>query len=106
MELIVPQPKAAEIYYSCCAMIDPHNRCHQDDLVLEKKLGTMDWRTQVNMSILLGMIIADTWLAFDGCTRTELNERKKQSKFYELLAKELTDNSFDQVRTGNGRAIG
>jgi hypothetical protein len=30
MELKVPQPKAAGIYYSCCAMIDcRHNRCRQ-----------------------------------------------------------------------------
>jgi hypothetical protein len=48
---------------------------------------------------ILGMGIVDTWLAFNGCTRAELNGREKQSKFYELLAKELIDNSFDlQVR--------
>jgi hypothetical protein len=32
------------------------------------------------------------------------NGREKQSKFYELLAEELIDNSFDQVRTRAGRA--
>jgi hypothetical protein len=68
----VPQPKLAEIYYSCCAMIDRHNRYRQDDLMLEKKLGTMDWLMRVNTSIL-GMIIADTWLAYNGCTRTMNN---------------------------------
>jgi hypothetical protein len=62
IELKVPQPKVAEIYYSCCAMTDRHNRCRQDDLMLKKKLGTMDWSMQVNM-IILGMIIVDTWLA-------------------------------------------
>jgi hypothetical protein len=103
MALTEPQPKAAEINYSPCAMIDRHNRCRQDDLMLEKKLGTMDWSMRVNMSIL-GMIIVDTWLAFDGCTRAELNGRVKQTKFYELLTKELIDNSFDQVRTRDRRA--
>jgi hypothetical protein len=48
---------------------------------------------------ILGMIIVDTWLAFDGCTRTVLNGREKQSKFYKLLAEESIANSFDQVRT-------
>jgi hypothetical protein len=48
----------------------------------------MDWLMRINMSIL-GMIIVDTWLAFDGCTRTNRDHgREKQSKFYELLAKE------------------
>jgi hypothetical protein len=40
----------------------------QDALILETKLGTMDWSMRVNTSIL-GMIIEDSWLAFDGCTR-------------------------------------
>jgi hypothetical protein len=53
---------------------------------------------EADMSIL-GMIIVDTWLAFDGCTRTVLNGREKQSKFYKLLAEESIANSFDQVRT-------
>ena len=63
----------------------------------------------VVMSIL-GLIIVDTWLAFDGCTRTmndgQYGRKEKQSKLYELLAKELIDNSFNQVRTRAGRADG
>jgi len=41
--LTVPQPVVAETYYGCCAQIDRHNRCRQDDLRLENKLVTHDW---------------------------------------------------------------
>ena len=41
--LTVPQPVVAETYYGCCAQIDRHNRCRQDDLRLENKLFTHDW---------------------------------------------------------------
>lgn len=59
--LTVPQPKAVELYYSCCAHIDRHNRYRQDDLRLEQKLGTHDWSLRVNLSVL-GMCIVDSWL--------------------------------------------
>jgi hypothetical protein len=72
----VPQLKGDEIYYSCCAMINCYKRCRQGDLMLENKPGTMNWSMQVNM-IILGMIIVDPWLAFDGCTRIMLNGREK-----------------------------
>jgi hypothetical protein len=34
------------------------------------------------------------------------NGREKQSKFYEVLAQEIIDNSFDRVRTPDRRADG
>jgi hypothetical protein len=37
VKIKVPQPEAAEVYYSCCASIDRHNRCRQADLGIEKK---------------------------------------------------------------------
>jgi hypothetical protein len=43
VELTVPQPQAAEIYYSACDMIDRHNRCRQDDLQLEHKVNSLTW---------------------------------------------------------------
>lgn len=42
VEVIVPHPKAAEIYYSACGMIDRHNCCRQDDLELERKIDSKD----------------------------------------------------------------
>ena len=40
VELTIPQPKATEVYYRTCSVIDQHNRHHQDNLKTEKKLET------------------------------------------------------------------
>jgi hypothetical protein len=93
VELLIPQPKACELYYQSCAMIDRHNRNRQDTLQLEKKLETDNWSMRVNMSIL-GMVLVDSWLAFTQCTNSE----EKQKDFYILLSEELIDNNYD--RTG------
>jgi hypothetical protein len=60
LEIDVPQPKVAEIYYTCCVMINRWNRCRQeDDILLEMILNTMGWSMRVNINIL-GMIIVDS----------------------------------------------
>ena len=56
----VEQPKVVEKYYATCAAIDQHNRCRQDDLQLERKIGVSDWDKRVNMGIL-GFCIVDAW---------------------------------------------
>ena len=38
VELTIPQPKAMEVYYRTCSVIDQHNRHCQDNLKTEKKL--------------------------------------------------------------------
>jgi hypothetical protein len=96
VNLQIPQPEAAELYYSVCGMIDWHNRCRQDDLQLEKKLGTLDWSMRVNTT-LLGMCIVDTSYAYSQCTKT----KEKQKDFYSFLAKELIDNKYDSVGPGS-----
>jgi hypothetical protein len=101
VELSVPQPQAAEIYYSCCGMIDRHNRCRQDDLHLERKLGTHDWSMRANTSIL-AMCIVDSWLVYKGCRGTRLE--KTQAEFYIALAEELIDNDYDG-RIGRRRKL-
>jgi hypothetical protein len=35
-EITIPQPKAAEIYYTCCSKVEMHNRDRQDTLGIEK----------------------------------------------------------------------
>lgn len=94
--LTVRQPEVAELYYGCCSQIDRHNRCRQDDLRLERKLGTHDWSMRVNIS-LLGICIVDAWL---------LHHRARgpaasllQSNFYEQLASEMIDNTLNAVGT-------
>jgi hypothetical protein len=77
VELTVPQPKAAEIYYDACAMVDRHNRHRQQTLGLELKLGTHSWGMRVNLSIF-SMIVVDTWLVYSQCTGTH----EKQEDFY------------------------
>jgi hypothetical protein len=102
--LVVPQPAAAEIYYSACAAVDQHNRDRQDTLCIERKLVTHNWSQRVNLSIL-GIIIVDTWLAWDlmtfGHEDPERNNHKAevQKDFYCNLAAELIDNNYDKVAT-------
>ena len=92
VEMEIPQPKAAEIYYDTASSIDQHNRCRQDDLSIERKLGTKDWSKRVNLSIL-GMCVVDSWFVYRGCTGSQ----ESQSDFYTALAEELIDNTFDQA---------
>jgi hypothetical protein len=37
VEVVVPLPEVVELYYSCCARIDEHNRCRHADLEMEKR---------------------------------------------------------------------
>ena len=92
MTLIIDQPKACELYYNCCAMIDRHNRCRQKDLSLERKLVTRDWSKRINIS-LLSICIVDSWLAYTGITE---DKKEKQKDFYGYLAEELIDNRYDE----------
>ncbi len=57
----VRQPQVCETYFSACAQVDRHNRCRQDDLNLEKKVGTHHWSFRARMS-LLGICIVDSRL--------------------------------------------
>ena len=100
MELTVPQPKAAEIYYDACAMVDRHNRHRQQTLGLELKLGTHSWAMRVNLSIF-SMIVVDTWLVYSQCTGTQ----EKQKEFYTSLSEELIDNTYDHVHNRRRRRL-
>ena len=90
VELTIPQPKATEVYYRTCGVIDQHNQHCQDNLKTEKKLETKKWDMRVNLTIFL-MIVVDTWLVYSQVTgSTEL-----QSEFYVRLAEELIDNNIE-----------
>ena len=94
VSLLVPQPKACELYYDTCAAVDKHNRHRQDTLKLEKKVETHSWDKRVNFSIL-GICIVDTWLAYQLATNTKTPQRD----FYMDLAEELIDNNYDGSNT-------
>ena len=100
LTLVIDQPKACELYYACCAMVDRHNRCRQADLKLERKLVTKDWSKRLNMS-LLSICIVDTWFAYSSILETHEN----QNDFYEYLAEELIENIYDDNRSVN-RTLG
>ena len=85
----VPQPKAAEIYYSACGKIDQNNRVQQDDIKLEKKFETKDWSMRVNSSIF-SLICVDTWYVYKGCTESS----EDIDSFVYGLAEEMIDNTL------------
>ena len=90
VELTILQPKATEVYYRTCSVIDQHNRHRQDNLKTEKKLEMKKWDMRVNLTIF-SMIVVETWLVYSQVTgSTEL-----QSEFYVRLAEELIDNNID-----------
>jgi hypothetical protein len=100
VELTVPQPHAAEMYYKTCARIDQHNRDRQATLGIERKLVTNHWSMRVNLSIF-AMIVVDTWrvyssLTFDHELRNN-NAGETQKEFYGRLAAELIDNRYDNI---------
>jgi Transposase IS4 len=98
LELTVPQPRAAEVYYSCCGKIDQHNRDRQATLGIEKKLKTLDWSLRVNLS-LLGIIVVDTWRIWQLFSSPETSGEsvETQKAFYGQLAAELIDNNYDRI---------
>jgi len=105
MTTFTDQPKCVELYYSSCAMIDRHNRCRQDTLGIEKKLGTLDWDKRVNLSIL-SMCIVDAWLTWrhlQDAMRGEV-EVEDQGTFYSCLAEEMIDNNIDSHARRNRRS--
>lgn len=92
--VLVPQPKAAEIYYSACGKIDQHNRDRVDTLQIDRKIEVKDWSKRVNLTIL-SMIIVDTWKVYRRLTYAdEASETQKQ--FYSRLMTEMIYNNYDQ----------
>ena len=103
VELVVPQPQVAELYYKCCGMIDQHNRDRQDTLCLEHKVLTKDWSMRVNLSIV-AMIMVDCWRVWRLITLSASGDDciENQKQFYSRLASELIDNCYDR-RSGIDR---
>jgi hypothetical protein len=90
VELEIPQPLAAEVYYKACASIDRHNCSRQDDLMLETKLETKHWSVRVNLSLFGMCVLIDEYYVAKGCrifTETP-------AQFLEGLAEELIDNTY------------
>jgi hypothetical protein len=97
--LSIQQPQASALYYSACGKIDQHNRTPQDDLGIEKKLGTHDWSKRVNMSIF-GMIAVDAYLVYKQCT----SSNDSPNSFFHKLAQEMIDYDCVTRQERNGLA--
>ena len=91
VELTIAQPLASEVYYGVCGKIDQHNRRRHDDLQFEKKIEVKSWDKRVNLSIL-AIIVVDAFFVY---TALVCNESEKD--FWNYLAEELIDNSYDVV---------
>ena len=91
IELTTPQPITAEIYYSACGKIYRHNRCRQESLDTEKKLGTKDWSKLFNLSVF-EMNVVDVWLAYQCITR----KADTQADLYNYLSEEMIDTICDR----------
>ena len=100
VELTIPQPITAEIYYSSCGQIDRHDRCRQESLDIENNLGTKDWSKRFNLSVF-AMNVVDVWLAYQGIPGAADN----QADFYNYIAEEMIDNTSDKfmMRSAEGR---
>ena len=91
----IEKPEVAENYYSCCASIDQHNRCRQDDLMLERKLRTQDWSFRVNTTVL-GICIADALLLYLG--EHGKKNHMLQRTFYKDLCVPPIENRYDSFQ--------
>ena len=81
VELNTPQPITAELYYITCGQIDRHNRCRQESLDIEKKLGTKYWSKRFNLSVS-AVNMVNVWLEYQVVTGTA----ETQDDFYNYLA--------------------
>jgi Transposase IS4 len=92
MDIVIDQPEASSTYYKGCSMIDRHNRT-KTELMLEKKVHTMSWAKRCNQTIF-GMLVVDAYLLRRGCHGNKHSPGGSR-KFFELLAVDLIDNSYD-----------
>jgi Transposase IS4 len=105
VELVIPQPAAAEVYYAAAGKIDQHNRDRQATLGIETKLKTHDWSMRVNMT-LLAMCVVESWRVWSRISQGDQGDQRETQKiFYGHLASEMIDNSYDNIG-GNTRKKG
>ena len=99
LNLFINQPKACELHYTCCTMVDRYNRCTQANLKLEIKLVTQDWVKRINIS-LFSICIVDTRLVYSGILGSIY---ECQNEFYGYLVQELIDNTYDNKEEDHDR---
>jgi hypothetical protein len=101
VDLEIPQPLVAEVYYRACALVGRHNRSRQDGLMLERKLETKDWSVRVNLALFC-MCVIDVYYVAKGCRICD----KTPARFFEALAEELIDNNYGPGMGARGQRGG
>lgn len=76
--LTVGLPGVVQQYFECCAMVDRHDRCRQDDLRPEHNFGAHNCSTFVSIS-LVGMCAVDAWMLYCGARGTTTSLTQRQS---------------------------
>ena len=104
-DIIVPQPKAAEKYYSACSHIDRHNRSRQSNLMLEKKVKVSTFDKRINLTLFAMAGPVDAWFLYKGIRAGTKGLYCDERHFYELLIEQLIDNTLDasQCKTRGGK---
>ena len=89
--ITVPMPRASQLYFDACGMIDSHNRlCELSGI--EKRVRTQNWATRVNLGIL-SMMYVDAYLLYRASCGTSAKLDPKQ--FFEQLASKMLQFSLD-----------
>ena len=89
----VPMPRASEMYFDACGMIDSHNRI-REMCGIDRRIRTRNWATRVNFSIL-SMIFVDAFLLYKACCGQKAKLNPKE--YFEKLAAELIDLQIDGI---------
>ena len=90
--ITVPMPRASELYFDACGMIDSHNRIRHM-CGIERRVRTHNWSTRVNLGIL-SMMFVDAFLLYKACCGKVAKYDPKE--FFEMLASEMLRFSLDE----------
>ena len=60
----VTRPQVIPLYFKYSNVVDVHNQSRQADLSLEKKWVTEDYYFRIYTTMILDMILTDTWKLF------------------------------------------
>ena len=90
MDLDLPQPVSADMYYATCSAVDWTIRRSCDDIKLENNFGTHSWDNHINMSIF-GAFVVDTY----SFATQSLTYEDTSRVFFFALYEEMINNNID-----------
>ena len=93
VEMNIPHPITAEIYYSACGKIDRHNRCRQESIDIKFVLGNKYWPKRFNLSVF-AINVVGVCLVYQCINRTV----DTRADFYNYISEEIIDNTYDRFR--------